>query len=334
MRRAEIPAAAPFFSPGVGIDAVFPPPYPSPVPRVVPLLFSVLTLAAGLLLTGCGVGGPHAIHWTGAFRPVPAEVGRAKLAESQPRPVRRTRDVVFAHAGGPDALKADFWVPQGAADAPAILLLHGGGWKLGDLRWTMNRIARDLSEQGFVVMNATYRQLPRWNYPAPLEDVALALNYLRDHAGDYGADPQRIGLWGYSAGGHLASLLGNFEGSGPQGVRAVVAGGTPQDLRAFPDHRLVKAFLGGPYERFPERWEHASPVTHAGAWSPPTFFYHGTKDDIVTPLNAMEGKEVLDRSGVENELLWLRRRGHVGAWRLRAEERALVIDFLRRHLGD
>lgn len=298
-----------------------------------PLRSSLLAVTACLLLAGCGWGEPHAIHWTGAFRPVVVGLGEAPLAETEPQPVQVTRDIVYAHEGSDDPVRADLWVPAGARAAPAVLLLHGGGWKLGDLRWTMNRIARDLAGQGFVVMNATYRQLPQWRYPAPLEDVSLALDYLRDHAADYGADARRIGVWGYSAGGHLACLLGNFEGSGPDGIRAVVAGGAPQDLRAFPDHRLVKAFMGGPYERAPERWEHASPITHAGSWTPPTFLYHGTKDDIVTPLNAMEAKELLDRCGVENELLWLRRRGHVGAWRMRQEERALAIEFLRRHLN-
>lgn len=206
-------------------------------------------------------------------------------------------DVVYTRLSWPEALTADVYRPAGTAPAPAVLLLHGSGWRDGGSRWQMHGIARKLVKRGYVVVNAEYRFIPDVRYPAPLEDAREALRWMKSHSTEYGIDPKRIATFGYSAGGYLAALVALDDESGAAGVRAVVAGGAPFDLEFYARGDLIPVYLGGGLHEIPEVYRDASPVNHVRRSSPPIFMYQGTRDRLVRPEHALRMRQVCKELG-------------------------------------
>lgn len=215
-------------------------------------------------------------------------------------------DRVYTPAHWPAQVKADLYQPRTALPVPAVLLLHGGGWSGPDGRWQMRRTARLLASHGYFVMNASYRTAPEWKYPAATDDLREALNWIDRNAAVHRIDRRRIATYGYSAGGHLAALVGYTD---PR-VKAVIAGGAPSDMSLYPDGKLVRRFLGGTYREIPRTYREASPVSHVNASSPATFIFHGTADTTVPPEHARRLEAALRRSGVKHETLWLEGKSH------------------------
>lgn len=223
-------------------------------------------------------------------------------------------DVVFTPPAWPAELKADLYVPKTAGPNPAVLLIYGGNWKANDNRYQMSGIAKKLAARGYVVLNATYRGVPAAIYPAAVDDLLEAVRWLRAHAAEHHIDPNRIATWGYSAGGHLAALVGTWPGESTPGVQAIVAGGAPSDMRFFTGRGAASDFMGGTLAEIPARFKEASPVTHVTAKTPPTFLYHGSEDSLVPSEHPRTFKAALDQAGVRNELFWIEGRDHVKAF--------------------
>lgn len=204
-------------------------------------------------------------------------------------------------ASGP--LRADVLVPRGQGPFPAVIVIHGGGWDGGE-RADMSRFARELAANGFVAMNISYRLAPEAVHPAQLEDCRAAVKWLRQHAGRYKVDVQNIGAFGYSAGAHLAMLLGvNTPVTEQQSqVQAVVAGAGPTDLRAYPNSPLVQAYLGGPPEGREALYADASPIVHVSTGDAPVYIYHGKRDALVGVEQAEAMAEALEAAQVDVEL--------------------------------
>lgn len=259
-----------------------------------------------------------------------SHVGRPKAPLPVPPPLAfETRSERYT---APDATPrfAEVHIPRGEGPFPAVLLIHGGGW-IGGEPADMAALATQLARQGFVTVNMAYRLAPEHRHPAQIEDVAAALRWMRGQAGTLRLDPGRVGIWGYSAGAHLAALAA---GRLPPAERpqAVVAGGLPADLRRYPRSPLIAKLMGTARDEDPEGWTDASPIHHVDAGMPPMFLYHGSWDWVVGADNAREMKAALDAHGVENELYLIRGYGHFATflWHRGAERAA--SDFLRRHL--
>src|SRR5260370_16837115 len=146
--------------------------------------------------------------------------------------------------GGAKTLLMDVFVPRTRLrqPSPAVLWLHGGGWERGDKNGSSG--ARFLASAGFVTASIYYRLSGEAKFPAAIEDCKCAIRYLRANAAQYGIDPERIGVAGASAGGHLALLVGTadekagLEGTGgwpnvSSGVKAVVSFFGPTHFRAI-----------------------------------------------------------------------------------------------------
>ncbi|MCR9092168.1 alpha/beta hydrolase [Algiphilus sp.] len=264
-----------------------------------------------------------------------------RLADAVPEADYRLRQaVVYSPAEWPEALEADIYRPTAAGPHPGVLLVHGGGWTRGE-RGDMQSIAEALAEAGFVVMNISYRFAPAYRFPAQLHDLQQALRWMRSEAESLALDPARIAGFGYSAGAHLVSLLSVAEGvealdapfGGPDTrLQAVVAGGTPSDLRRFPGGELVPQFLGGSLQDMPERFALASPLVHVDGQTPPHFLYHGTQDLLVGIDHAEDLFRALQQAEVEAELYRMRLRGHITAFLTDGEAVERAIDFLRRRM--
>lgn len=239
------------------------------------------------------------------------------------------KDTTFTPASCPTPLVADFYQPTSDTPTPAVLLIHGGGWNEKERRSDMTAIAKSLAKRGYFVMNTTYRLTPDWKFPAQTEDISEALAYLRRNATELNIDPDSIATFGYSAGAHLASLAG----LDPKNrVKAIVSGGTPSDLRFWPNGKLTGLLLGGPLKGNEAIYNKASPVSHVTPNSPPVFIYHGTRDTLVPIEHAKAYIDALEKNQVTHEAYWIEGRSHIMTHLFPAQAISKAIDFLDEHL--
>lgn len=245
-------------------------------------------------------------------------------------------DKVFASPAGQN-LKADVFIPdisQPKSGFPVVLLIHGGGWTNGN-KEQMTPIAERLARAGFAVVNISYRFAPTHKWPAQLEDCESALKWIQDQASVYGFDLERVATFGYSAGAHLALMLG-YTAKSPTGtellVKAVINGAGPVDLLDFPDAPLVKQLIGPSVTKNPKAYRDASPIYFVTDKSPPTFVYYGENDWIV---DAQQNKKLLSelaKHGVyhaSHEAFF----GHIATFLFDEEQTTLAIKFLKRSLN-
>lgn len=263
-----------------------------------------------------------------------AGLAGCKLVEPIPEGVSLDTEAAYAEReDGP--LTGRLFVPEGEGPHAAVLLIHGGGWR-GGKAWHMDHIGRMLAAEGMVAYSASYRFTPEHAHPAQLEDVRAAWNWL---AARPEVDRDNMAVWGYSAGAHLALLLGlapELEGgdaSGPRPV-TVVGGGSPTRLDLFdPEGRLVVNLLGGSLDEQPELWEAASPISWVSADDPPVYLYHGTLDSVVS----MEHSEQLADALMDVEVpvvLDTVTGGHISVAVLNRDVERRAADFIRQHLRD
>lgn len=241
----------------------------------------------------------------------------------------RQRNVAYTPIGWPAEMKGDLYRADVSNRLPGVLLIHGDGRVSNDGRWQMAGIAGKLARRGYVVFNITYRMAPDWEYPAPLLDAKHALEWMRANADANGMDPDRIGAFGYSAGGYVA-LLAAMQGDA--GIKAVVAGAAPSDLTYYGKGDLIRNFLGGSPEEVPGLYHEASPVNHVNRRSPPVFLYHGEKDTLVNPGHAREMLVELEKYKVPHEIRWLPGKGHIAAFLMPDGAIDEAIDFLDLNL--
>lgn len=237
------------------------------------------------------------------------------------------RGVVYKTAAQ-QQLFADFYLPQAAGSKPAVLVVHGGGWnkRSGDMEW----ICRALAKAGFVAVNITYRLAPTHHFPEPLEDVRDALKWLRAKAQKYEIDPDRIAGWGYSAGANLILLAGLDPSFG---FKALVAGGTPADLTAWPKSHEVIAYLGQSFASNPDLWREASPINHVRTSSPPVFLYHGALDWIVNIKQFQAMDAALKKDKVDHDSYTPSFMGHIWTYFFSQESFNRGLNFLRQRMN-
>jgi acetyl esterase/lipase len=250
------------------------------------------------------------------------------------------REIVYTPPAWPQVLAADIFIPDGRGPFAAVLLVHGGAWESG-ARQELEGVATAFVKAGFAVVNVDYRLAPAFRFPAPLHDLQQAVRWVRTNAARFRIDSERIGAFGYSAGGHLVALLATV-GKGdpleaPYGgpdtrLRAAVAGGAPTDLRLYGNGRGCPEFLGGTAMELPQIHALASPVTHVTPDDPPMLLFHGGSDAIVPVIQAQVMKAALEAAGVPVELHIVRGVGHVALALFKDPVVAESIRFLDRKL--
>lgn len=277
-----------------------------------------------------------------------AAVGSGTWGAQPPVPQTGHEDLIYARRDG-ELLRADVYVPPGDGPFPAVLCLHGGAWRSGD-KGRMRGIARQLADSGYTAVAINYRLAPKHRFPAQLQDCRAALVWMRRNAERYHIDPKRMGVFGYSAGGHLAALLGvagtpdkETAGDEPEAhagaeedlrPRAVVAGGAPCDFRdVSADGRWFVYFLGGTRRQKPELYRRASPAAFVSADDPPFLFYHGADDFVVPVAGPRKMAEQLKKVGVETEVYIVPDEGHIRTF-LDPKARQKAIEFLNKHLKE
>jgi acetyl esterase/lipase len=193
---------------------------------------------------------------------------------------------------------------------PAVVVIHGGGWLEGDKSSFASREygvpgnIEDFAALGFVAVTINYRLSGEAPFPAALEDCRAAVRWLRGHAREYNVDPDHIGAYGNSAGGHLALLLG-MTGEPTDRVQAAVSDSGPVDLlRQYRSNRLravVGRFMGGPPEGDrAAAYRSASPSHQITKDTPPLLLIYGGADEQVPVESADEFVSALGRAGLKD----------------------------------
>jgi acetyl esterase/lipase len=179
-------------------------------------------------------------------------------------------------------------------------------------------VGEELIARGYVVASANYRLAPLHQWPAQIEDVACAIRYLRQNAARYGIDPQGIGVWGNSAGGHLVALLGATDSFSGPGVstrpQAVVALYGIHDLTADDLPLITGLAIEGVFGSMPDPTNAVliggSPVSHVSAGDAPSFLVHGVRDLLVPPSQSEALFDRLQEVAIPSQLLLVQNAGH------------------------
>lgn len=180
-------------------------------------------------------------------------------------------NVVYDHSTG-RALHLDAFINSSSKKLPALIIIHGGGWKSGT-KEMQNPMAEQIAVAGYQTFTIEYRLSDEAIYPAATEDIIKAVRYLRKNAKEFKIDKRKIAILGTSSGAQMASLVGTKY---PEEIQAVI---NIDGVLAFhhPDStegKYAALFLGGTYEENPEIWTEASALSHVSKKTPPFLFIH------------------------------------------------------------
>jgi acetyl esterase/lipase len=274
-------------------------------------------------------------EWAGPVRFLPPPEPRVQADGS-----KRYEGMTYAVLPGYRPLQLDLWVPASATPPPLVMWIHGGAWMLGDRRYIPetlrpNQLFEELVAAGLAVATIDYRLALEAHFPAQLHDAKAAIRYLRAHADALGIDTQRIGVWGESAGGHLAALVG-LTGQHPEleGAIGVLRESSavdvvvdwygvadlalqprkdwePEILAQLPPEMLTppEELLAGGQD------EHtlavASPITYVTSGAPPFLLIHGTVDSLVRYRHSEVLARALTEAGVPVRLVPIEGADHI-----------------------
>jgi acetyl esterase/lipase len=245
--------------------------------------------------------------------------------------VNIVRDVVYKRVNGRD-LRLDIYSPKSISHPlPVVLWIFGNRWSRGSKN---HPPPLNLMSQGYIVVSIDYRLSGEAPFPADIEDCKAAVRWIRANAATYHFDPDHVGAWGHSAGGHLAALLGTsggvaeLEGAGDNAtfssrVQAVCTMSGPSDILQFykavsnsndgmaPIARSsIEQFLGGPVEQNRAKAIAASPTTYVSKDDAPFLIIHGENDMSIPASQSEVLASKLKAAGVYTTLIVAEGRGH------------------------
>jgi acetyl esterase/lipase len=232
------------------------------------------------------------------------------------------------HSYGPEPRqKLDVYAPEDAQDRPIVVFFYGGSWTAGS-RGLYRFVGAALAERGIVTVLPDYRLYPQVKFPLFVDDGALAVAWVQQHAHEFGGDPHRIVLMGHSAGGHEAAFLAYDRqllekvGARPEWIVGLVGLSGPYALE--PDTQILNTIFASPYTE--ADWQ---PVRFVTPQSPPTLLVHGTADDVVSIKHAEKLRDVLQANRVRVETQFYPDKTHadtVAGFSVPARRRTPVLD--------
>lgn len=285
-----------------------------------------------------------------------------KAAQKQvaplPKGVRAEKDIQYV-PGGDESQRLDIYVPEApsAKPLPLIVHIHGGGWRGGSKAGCP---ALGMIPMGYAVASVEYRFSQKALFPAQIQDCQAAIRWLRANSKKYNFDPDRIGVWGGSAGGHLVALVGTSGGKkafAPIGgnevqsdrVQAVCDFYGPTDFNSVmqqaADDKNVKnifkfntpadpysCLIGVPLNSDKQKSDAVSPVHYVSSDNPPVLILHGTHDALVPYAQSEEFAAALKAKGVDVFLQTLPGSGHGGPAFGKPAAAKLIATFFDKYL--
>jgi acetyl esterase/lipase len=316
----------------------------------------ILCLAAAVGWQACAA--VEATAQDGGKRKAAAAKIEAKKTTPPLKGVRVERDIQYV-PGGDEAQRLDLYLPEKPSDRPVPLLvwIHGGGWRGGSKAGSPSA---GMISKGYVAASVEYRFSQKALFPAQIQDCQAALRWLRANSKKYNIDPDRIGVWGGSAGGHLSALVGTSGGKkafAPIGgneeqadrVQAVCNFYGPADFttvmqQAEEDKNVRNIFkfntpsdpysslIGVPLGSDKQKTDAVSPVHYVSKDCPSMLILHGTKDALVPYAQSVELAAALRGKGVEVLLQTLPGAGHGGPVFGKPEVNEMILKFFDKHL--
>ncbi|HEY3787273.1 MAG TPA: alpha/beta hydrolase [Urbifossiella sp.] len=288
-----------------------------------------------------------------AFAGIP---GKAIADSPALLPVKVEKNIVYSTAGG-DKLMLDLAAPTEGGPYPAVIMLHGGAWSMGS-RADLSRRGKDddgkpgpsvieqVAARGYVAVSPSYRLAPKHKFPAQIEDARTAVRFLRANAKKYNLNPEKIAASGFSAGGHLALLLGAADKSSFENreypdessrVQCVVSFFGPTDLSLYAasegiEDAYMVPLLGKACKTDPSVYKRASPIDYATKNFPPVLMIHGTADVVVPIIHSERLLKKLQEAGVSAELIVVKGEGHGWTGPIAAKTMRDAIKFLDEQL--
>ncbi|MFK8112409.1 MAG: alpha/beta hydrolase fold domain-containing protein [Rubripirellula sp.] len=297
------------------------------------------------------------LAWTMVFpalsRADEAEI-EAETAKSPATSVNIKRNLQYAERSDRSGL-CDVYLPfttPPPAGHPVVVVVHGGGWVSGD-KWTLESYSRALASHGMVAVTINYRLAPTHKFPAQVDDVRDALRWTRRNQQTFQLDLARIGMFGYSAGGHLSALIAALEDESPEAqsaasewqpsdprwqelpkICAVCVGGPPCDFRSLPiDNTALSYFLGGSRREKPDAYVSASPAAHVSPGDPVTQIIHGDQDLLVPITGSRQFHDAQVDAGIDSRMQVMPGQGHMLTF-LNPKTRATMIAFFQATLQE
>lgn len=184
----------------------------------------------------------------------------------------------------------DAYLNKGKMICPAIIMIHGGGWKSGD-KSQMYNLAQEIASKGYSCFSIEYRLSPEAKYPAGIDDVLDAIQFIKSSTEKYKIDSNKIAILGCSSGAQMASLIGVKYGKNFKAIiniDGILAFHHPQSKEG----KSAVEWLGGNYENIPSIWDEASALNHVDKNCPAILFinsqferFHAGRDDMIKKLN-------------------------------------------------
>jgi len=249
------------------------------------------------------------------------------------------KDIEYSNVAGV-SLKLDANIPDGPGPFPTVIVVHGGGFTGGNKQMYVTPIFEPLTHAGFAWFSIDYRLAPQYPFPAAIEDVDHAIEWVKAHASEYKVDTHRIALLGESAGGHLVSYVGTQ--TDPRWrVAAVVSFYGPHNLMGEYEMRQRQTIEPTALEAFLhittfdaqafKRLKEASPINHVRWGMPPYLLIHGTDDKLVDYQQSVKMCDRMRQAGDSCELYTVDGAGHgMGSWEKTPAYKQKVVNWLRQ----
>ncbi len=286
-------------------------------------------------------------------RPEGGEAGQARGPAAM-EGVKKIADIDYSGNGNPRQM-LDLYLPTtpvGEGKLPIIVFIHGGGWQNGDKNGGGGKVAPYVTTGKYAGASIGYRLSAEAQWPSQIHDCKAAIRWIKAHAGEHNLDPDRIAVWGTSAGGHLVAMLGSSGGvedlEGEIGsyseqngrIHCVVDFFGPTEMLTMGDHESTiphndpdspeSKLIGGPLQDNPDKAKSASPIEHVTSDDAPHLIVHGTEDPLVPYPQSVDYEKRLEAVGVPVTLLTVEGGGHGKGFGKSVND--VVTAYLEQHL--